>query len=272
MLADTPTRPTPSRRASSTHPDGIDGLIISSATVRVGHRGRQRAPVQPPLAVDDRQRREHRHAARQPHAVDEPRVDRVGQHDLVARVDRRQQDVEHALGPAAGDDDLASPGRTRARGAPRCATEIAPRSPRSPVNGSHEFETGSSSADARDRDRLRRQRADRCRGSPAAARRGSITAAATRSIPKPATPSIRAARFIETPSRVSINRVPEAAARPRRHAGRRRSRTRSRPGRARPARRPARRARAPTNRCSRSSTPNGCGGASRRSPAWKRIA
>ncbi len=73
----------------------------------LAHRCRERIAVEPPLAVDDRQRREHRHAARQPHAVHEPGVDRVGEHDLVARIERGQQHVEHALGPAAGDDDLA---------------------------------------------------------------------------------------------------------------------------------------------------------------------
>ena len=68
------------------------------------------------------------------------------------------------------------------------------------MNGSHEFETGSSSADARDRDRLRRQREVGVEVlEPQHV--GVETAAATRSMPKPAMPSIRAARFIVHPSR-----------------------------------------------------------------------
>ena len=69
-------------------------------------RGGQRVAAQPPLAVLDVEAGERRHAAGQPHAVHEPGVGRVGEHDLVAAVDRREQDVEHGLGAAAGDHDL----------------------------------------------------------------------------------------------------------------------------------------------------------------------
>ena len=63
--------------------------------------------VEPPFAVLDRQRRERRRAAGEPHAVHEAGVDRVGEDDLVAGIDRREQHVEHALAAAARDHDLA---------------------------------------------------------------------------------------------------------------------------------------------------------------------
>ena len=73
-------------------------------------------------------------------------------------------------------------------------SEIAARSPRSPVNGSHEFDTGSSSAE--------RVTSIAAAGSPRSVSRFSsrsaspVIDAATRSIPNPTTSSSRAARFI----------------------------------------------------------------------------
>ena len=197
--------------------------------------------VEPPLAVDHGQRREHRHAARQPHTVDEPRVDRVGEHDLVAGIERRQQHVQHALGAAARHDDLG----LRVIDAPVPRRDVVgDRRPQPQVAGERQPRVRDRVLErrARDRHRLRRQRRGRCRGSPAAARRASSTAAATRSMPKPAMPSIRVARFIGMTSQGSGSAgFPRLGRRgPRRDGARPRSRWRSRPGRARRSPRPAR--------------------------------
>ncbi len=69
-------------------------------------RGRERVLVEPPFSVDDAKRREDRRAAREMDPVHDPRVGRVGDDDLVARVDGREEAVEEPRQAARGDDQL----------------------------------------------------------------------------------------------------------------------------------------------------------------------
>jgi hypothetical protein len=57
-------------------------------------RGRERLGVDAPAVGPRRRGHEPGHAAREPHAVHEPGVDRVAQHDLLAGLDGREQYVE----------------------------------------------------------------------------------------------------------------------------------------------------------------------------------
>ena len=95
--------------ASSTPPLGMEGDISSMARVRgpMAARSASRSRRQAAAGRED-ERHLARHAAGQPHPVQKPRIGRVGDDDLVADFDRRQQGIEDAGQAAGGDDAVAA--------------------------------------------------------------------------------------------------------------------------------------------------------------------
>ena len=96
-------------------PAGREGRVVHEDDARpLVHRGAQCVEVETPLPVLHVEGDERRDGARQPDAVDHPRVRRVREDDLVARVRQAEQGVEHRVALAARDHDLAGAGRSAA--------------------------------------------------------------------------------------------------------------------------------------------------------------
>jgi hypothetical protein len=66
----------------------------------------ERIPVEAPAALFGDEAHERGRAACESDAVDDPGVRRIGDDDLVAWIDQREDDVQQAFHPADGDDDL----------------------------------------------------------------------------------------------------------------------------------------------------------------------
>ena len=104
-------------RSSRTRPVGMDGPIISTAAVCGPTAAASWPGSTLPAAGGGRGGDEPGDAARQPDAVDQPGVDRVAEHDLLAGLDGGQQRVEYAV-EAARDADAPGDRVVRAAGQP----------------------------------------------------------------------------------------------------------------------------------------------------------
>ena len=89
--------------------------VVSRRHTRVRHEdrsgpiadgGRQGVRIEPPFVAFDAQRHHAWHRAHDPHAIDHPRVGRIGQDDLVARIGHGEQGIHHGVAFAARHDDL----------------------------------------------------------------------------------------------------------------------------------------------------------------------
>ena len=124
-----------SSAAVNTLPVGFIGVLSRIALVvgpnaAASSRARQ-------LPVRRRQPHQPRHGAQQAHHRQIGVVQRLDQHDLVARVEQRHQAGGDRLGGAGGHHHLASPGRPPARRSARFAAATAWRSSGTPVIGGY---------------------------------------------------------------------------------------------------------------------------------------
>jgi hypothetical protein len=72
----------------------------------IRHGRDKRVQVEPPFPVTHHERHEPWHGAHQAHAVDHPRVRRIGEDDLISGIGEAEEGVEDGGALAAGDDDL----------------------------------------------------------------------------------------------------------------------------------------------------------------------